>query len=190
MRATIYDRPTAFTISTGVYCTVSPAASQKLRKIQGWKFALSLFALSLKIARIEEWLWAICSLIWATASESLLLLFTKQRLRANRSPCSVKRATWVIRSWFERITLKNKRFAQKIHIFCMLLKVFHCFSPFLRANHSHRSLLSNRIDSLSFLFTKERLWAICSRPSWQKSDRSTLLFFTRESLFRSQKTSD
>ena len=41
--------------------------------------------------------------------------------------------------------------------------------------------------SLPSIFTKERLWAI---RLWQKSDRSDLLFFTCDSLFRSQKTSE
>ena len=84
-----------------------------------------------------------------------------------------------------------------------LLKQFVFLCP--RANHSHRSSLicsflksglSNLAhvplykratvsDLLRLLNTIEWLWALCSGCSWQKSDRSDLLFFTRESLFHS-----
>ena len=45
-------------------------------------------------------------------------------------------------------------------------------------------------ESLPTLFTKERPWAIGSFRSWQKRDRSDLFFFTGESLFSLQKSSD
>ena len=66
---------------------------------------------------------------------------------------------------------------------------FTFFYP--RANRSHHSLLirtffkSDLSNLLLSLFRKERLWAICSGCSWQKSDGSNLLFFTSESLFHS-----
>ena len=41
---------------------------------------------------------------------------------------------------------------------------------------------------LLLLFTKERLWAICSGRLWQKNDGSNLLFFMSQLLFHSQKT--
>ena len=45
-------------------------------------------------------------------------------------------------------------------------------------------------DLLTSLFTKEQLWAIHSGCSLQKGGGNDSLFFTSESLFRSQKTSE
>ena len=76
--------------------------------------------------------------------------------------------------------------------------VFDSFPPLYakRANLSHCSLLSRSflkrdgIDFLSSLFTKETPWANWSRRSLKQRDWSVSLFFTSESLFWSQKTSD
>ena len=51
------------------------------------------------------------------------------------------------------------------------------------------TLFMPKSDLPPSLFTKERWWAIRSGRSWQKRDASKLLFFTSESLFRSQITS-
>ena len=95
---------------------------------------------------------------------------------------------WVIRWWFERIACKKLAICWKTSYFSY---VFDSFSLYLCpiANCSHRSLLirsflkSDLSNSLPSLFTKEQPWAICSGRSWQKSNRSNLLFFTSESLF-------
>ena len=110
--------------------------------------------------------------IWATVSKSLQLIITKEQKWANRSRFLLKRATSVIWSWFQRITLKKR----VIHKF--FLYVFDSFSLFLcpRANCSLCSplscsfLKSNGSDSLSLLFKKVWLWANCSCCSLQKSD--------------------
>ena len=74
----------------------------------------------------------------------------------------------------------------------------------IRANHSQKRannlknshflyvfpLFTPKSKSFPSLFTKERLWAICLDPSCQKSNGNDELFFTGESLLRSQKTSD
>ena len=50
--------------------------------------------------------------------------------RVMRAHQSLKRATWVIRSWFAHSLSKHKRFClEKIIVFTMFLIVFHCFSP-------------------------------------------------------------
>ena len=140
-------------------------------------FRSSLFALLLKIAHFKDRLYAICSLIWANRERIALVALYKRATEENRSRCSLKRVTRVIRLWFEQIIF-------------FLLDSFSLLFPFLcpRANHSHLSSLScsflksnesNGSDSLSSLFTKEWLWAncsshstgaICSRRSLQKSD--------------------
>ena len=169
----------------------------------GWEFAISLFALLLK-AHFKERLYAICSLIWANRERIALVALYKRATKENRSCCSLKRVTRVIRLWFEQIIF-------------FLLDSFSLLFPFLcpRANHSHLSSLScsflksnesNGSDSLSSLFTKEWLWANCSSHSLQKSNReqfvpialkkeqnsASLVFleWIALSLFRSQKTSD
>ena len=53
------------------------------------------------------------------------------------------------------------------------------------ANRSCRSIQNSNCEQIALNFFKIR-----SGRSWQKSDRSNLLFFTSESLFRSEKTSD
>ena len=74
-------------------------------------------------------------------------------------------------------------------------------SDMIRANHSQKRannlknshflyvfpLFTPKSKSFPSLFTKERLWAICLDPSCQKSNGNDELFFTGESLFRSQK---
>ena len=91
---------------------------------------------------------------------------------------------------------KNKQFAQKnVHF----LYVFYCFPPFYaqeRITPIARFALvalykrTTVSESLLSFFTKERLKAICSRRSVQNRDGSNSLFLKKESLFRSQKTSD
>ena len=105
--------------------------------------ALSLFALSHKIVHFKERSWVIHSwrslkksdceqitlvalLKRAKVSKSLSSLFTKEQQWANRSCCSLKRATWVIRSF----ALKKRAICSKNSYFLMFLTVFHCFSPF------------------------------------------------------------
>ena len=53
------------------------------------------------------------------------------------------------------------------------------------ANRSCRSIQNSNCEQIALNFFKIR-----SGRSWQKSYRSNLLFFTSESLFRSEKTSD
>ena len=122
--------------------------------LQGWEFALSLFALLLKISLLKERPWVICS---------------------HRS---LKKSASVIHSWFALLLSKNEPFAvKKFVVFTIFLTVFLLFFPFLcsKANRSHRSLLrfsfekSDRSNFLSLLFTKERLWAISSRRFLKKS---------------------
>ena len=142
----------------------------------------------------------------------LLSLFTKEQPWANCSCCSVKRATWVIRPCFKRIAFKNERFAQKnLFFFIFFLQFFTAFPLFMPKSESLPSLFAQSLffkelqerfalvtlykratmrESLPTLFTKERPWAIGSFRSWQKRDRSDLFFFTGESLFRLQKSSD
>ena len=106
-------------------------------------FALRSFALSHKIVHFKERPWVIyywCSLKKsdceqitlvallkrAKVSKSLSSLFTKEQQWANRSCCSLKRATWVICSF----ALKKRVICSKNSYFLMFLTVFHCFSPF------------------------------------------------------------
>ena len=143
----------------------------------------------------KEWPWANRShgsLIWATMSESLLLLFTKEHPWVNRSCCSVKRTTWVNCSWFKQIFLKNEWLALNKSYFIMFLSVLLCFYPFYAQERITQLLFikEQRNDLLLSLFTKERLWAIHSHCSWHQRDGSDSLFFTSESLFCPQKTSD
>ena len=92
-------------------------------------------------------------------------------------------AMWMIRLWFEQIVRKKTR--DKLENFVFFV-CFWQFVPFLcpRANRCSRSSLicsflkSKLSDFLPPLYTV------------QKSDGSNLLFFTSESLFCSQKTSE
>ena len=156
------------------------------RDSTGWEFALLLFTHLSK------------SLIyWATVSNSLSSLFKKERLWTNCSCRSLpwairrsivtkegqwanrsRRSRWVLYSWFEQIDLKNGHFARKKSKKIIFFEDFDSFSllfPFLcpRANRSCCSFLkSNGSTLLTPLFTKERLWAIRSGHSWQKSNGS------------------
>ena len=79
---------------------------------------ISSFALSLKIAHIK-----------CESLSSLLLLFTKERPWASRSCCSIKEQ----HEWFASDlskSLSNTSDLLKNYIFCLILTVFHCFSPF------------------------------------------------------------
>ena len=101
--------------------------------------------------------------------------------------------TWANGSKTSDLLEKNR----KNRFFLMFFTVFPLSLP--------KSKSSN-CSSLSHSFVKEQPWANRSghsvqnsnreqfaqvaQCSWQKSDGSNLLFFTSESLFRSQKTSD
>ena len=168
----------------------------------------------------KERSWANCSL--------------HKRPRANCSRCSLQKSDhkqiafnffkkepcqWFAHYLRKALSKKSNSFKKK-HIFLMFLTVFDSFFPFLclRANRSRRSLLScsflksDRSDSISSVFKKERQWANGSRWSLKKSDCERiapvalykksdceqfapvvhdkrargLLFFTSESLFCSQ----
>ena len=97
-------------------------------------------------------------------SDLLPTFLTKEWLWANCS-CDMSDSLMI---WVNR--------SQK---WAICLKVFHSFSSFLcpRAKRAIRS-------------TKEGPWPNRSGHSWQKSYRSDSLFFTRESLFCSQKRSN
>ena len=82
-----------------------------IRKKQGWEFTLLLFALSLKIAHMKERLWV----IWATLSELLLSLFTKEQPWVNCSHPPVKNKQ---HEWFT--------------CFLQFSPCFYCFSPFYK----------------------------------------------------------
>ena len=103
-------------------------------------------------------------------SDLLPTFLTKEWLWANCSCCSLKKSDMSdsLMIWVNR--------SQK---WAICLKVFHSFSSFLcpRAKRAIRS-------------TKEGPWPNRSGHSWQKSYRSDSLFFTRESLFCSQKRSN
>ena len=62
----------------------------------------------------------------------------------------------------------------------MFLSFFTFFPLFMPKSESLPSLFAQS------LITKEWLWAICSRHSWQKSNKSDLLFFMSESLTKSK----
>ena len=111
--------------------------------------------------------------------------------------------------WFARFW---GRLAQKIHIFHMFFIVFSLLLPsFMPKSESLKLLFAQSlffkeqrerfalvhlykraiaIKSLPLPFTTERLWAFRSGRSWQKSNGSNSLFFTSESLFHLQKTSN
>ena len=92
---------------------------------------------------------------------ALLLIRSKSLIL--KSNLTKKRATWVIRSWLERITLKKQAICLKKFLF---FYVFHCFSPF----YAQELIIAP--DALS-LFLKERR----TRRYLQKStcERFTLL---------------
>ena len=98
---------------------------------------------------------------------ALLLIRSKSLIL--KSNLTKKRATWVIPSWLERITLKKQAICLKKFLF------FVCFSllfPFLcpRINNcSRRSVSLFKRATHSSLFTKEHLWAI---HSFERANRS------------------
>ena len=127
----------------------------------------------------HEWIALVALYKRATVSKSLLSLFLKEQPWANRSwfllykkiDASDLLVNWIsvflsFSQFFTLFMLKSK----------LLPSLFKKEWPW--ANCSHPAL------------QKERLWAICSCCSWQKSDGSNSLFFTSESLFCSQKTSN
>ena len=149
-----------------------------------------------------------------TVSESLLKLFTKERLWVNRTRHSLKKSNMIWANHSQKPAIHSKKF-----IFFIYFWQFSLLSPFFMPNSKLLQLLfaqslffkerresfflvalykrATMSDLLPSIFTKERPWAIPSCGSLQKSDgsyllffMSDLLFFTSESLFRSQKTSD
>ena len=146
-------------------------------------FPHSLFALLLKIAHFQELPWAIHSHNSLQKSE---LLFKKERCEWFACDSSESLAK------NEQIACKERANRLKNSYFCMFLTNFPLFMPKSKSlppiiGSFSESVLS---DSLPLLFTKEQPWAIVSGHSWQKSDGSHSLFFTRESLFCSQKMSE
>ena len=75
-------------------------------------------------------------------SDALSLLFKKELSWANHSPHSL-RATWVIHTWFEQITLKKLGIRWKKIVFCLF--VFDSFPLFMPNS-----------ELLQSLFTKEQ----------------------------------
>ena len=102
---------------------------------QVWDFALSFFALLLKIALLQERSWAIRSprslkKEWPLANCSHRF-FLKERPWANRSHHSLKKSDMndllMICSFaFKKRVIRSKKFV----VFTMSLTVFHRFSPF------------------------------------------------------------
>ena len=90
----------------------------------------------------------------------------KERLWVNQSRFLLKRAVSVIRSWFERITIKKQAICLK-EVFSYVFDSFSQFSPL--SMPKSRSLLSlcarsnflksDRSDSLLLLFKKKQGWA-------------------------------
>ena len=108
----------------------------------------------------------------------------------------------MIRAYWSQIT--SDSFAKFVFFVCFL-QFFPFFRPkseLIPSLFAHSLFFKERLehfapvalykratvsDSLWLLMTKEQPWAICSGPSWQKSERSILLFFMSETLFRSKK---
>ena len=115
-------------------------------------------------------------------SNSLSLLFKKERSWANRSCCSLLKSDMIeLLSDMIKSLSKNERFAWKICIFCMFLTVFPLFMP------KSEALL---LLFAHLLFFKELPWAIRSCHSLQKSERairSKKMKLITISLFRSHK---
>ena len=115
----------------------------------------------------KEWQWAIrssCSLQKSKHEQFTHVALYKRTTCAIRSHRSLTK--WVICLWFaydlSGLLAKNKRFAQKIHIFHMFLTVF---PPFYAQERIAPIALC------SFALFKRATWSICSRHSVQKNNR-------------------
>ena len=124
-------------------------------------------------------LWAICSCpSWQKSDGSeLLSLLLKKSDRSDSHVIPVNRSP------------KREICSTKLIFFLCFWQFFYCFSPFYAQERIALYKRATVSQSLPSLFTKEWPWAIRSGCSWQKSDGKDF-FFTSESLFCSQKTSN
>ena len=162
--------------------------------IQGWEFAISIFALLLLLIFKNEWLWMICSYrSFKIKCEQIPLIALYKR-----APMSKKeRRQWFTPDMSESLS-KKWEICSKQHIFSLFLTVFppfyakkvnrSCrFSLFFKDWQDQFALLAlykRGTVSKPFLliFKKEQPWANLSHQSLKKSDRM-IGFFPRSNFF-------
>ena len=91
----------------------------------------------------------------ATVNNLLMLLFTKEQREQINLVALLKRAIWVIRSWFQQIVCKNERIAQNISFFV-------CYWQFPPVYRVGNLLTGFKSKSLVF-WEKMSKWAIHSK---------------------------
>ena len=118
-----------------------------------------------------------------------IVAFNKRVTMSDSLSSILKKAMWVICSWYKQIALKNKWFALNYSYFLYVFDSFYLIFPRMGLRSTvffseslvfcqqknKRVIPWEKMNNL--LFFKEWLWAICSRCSWQNIDRTDLLFF-------------
>ena len=166
---------------------------------QGWEFALSLYALSLKIAHLKielPWVIRCCCSLKKRNFERIPLIALYKRAAMSKSLLSLFKKDQC--QWFTREPLfhskKNERFARKKSYFSpCFLQFFTVFPLSMLKSDSLPSLFIPLLFFKELLWAnrsclslqKEWLWVIRSHCSLQKSHGSDALISKRESLFRS-----